>query len=217
MVGPKMLNWFVSHYWGMTFCHLVEALRRHEAHFAQDGQNMAYWVCAFSNNQHCIEEELGDGQICESSFYQALRHRNCEGTVMVLDESAQPLQRAWCLFEVFQTFQICQERRLQVEEQGSYHGLVMSCSSGVLSRGGGGADVCMSLALKLATLDLRSASATDERDLRMIHALVAATHGGFDSINAFVRVSIRDALLIYLIVYQRYQQDFGQLVETLVF
>ena len=29
---------------------------------------------------------------------------------MVLDEEALPLQRAWCLFEVFRTFRLCRER-----------------------------------------------------------------------------------------------------------
>eukprot|EP00438_Fugacium_kawagutii_P012098 Skav209447 [mRNA] locus=scaffold2199:120526:124871:- [translate_table: standard] len=217
LIGPACLHWFVSHYWGMTVRHFMEALRRHASHFGGDEnarQNMAYWVCTFSNSQHNIKEELGNGQICNSSFFLAMRDRRCHGTIMVLDEDALPLQRAWCLFEVFQTFSLCRERRMEDQEAPEvlYQGFVMSTSSGVLSAGQGGTDVCMAVASRLSQLDLRHAEATDARDLKMIHDLVEGAPGGFDSINALVRVSIRDALKT---VYNRFQGDFQRLLETL--
>eukprot|EP00434_Breviolum_minutum_P004676 symbB.v1.2.004123.t1/scaffold205.1/size269685/12 len=211
LVGASTLNWFVSHYWGMKVRHFMEALQRHGLHVSGDEgtkNSVAYWVCTFSNSQHHIVEELGEGEICNSSFFRAMHDRSCQGTVMVLDEEALPLQRAWCLFEVFQTFR----RSKKDEESLRYEGFVMTTSSGVLSAGGGGTDLCMAVAERLAVLDLRRAEATNDKDLEMIHDLVENAPGGFDAINALVRVSIRDALLT---VYRRFQGDFQRLIETL--
>ncbi|CAK8998341.1 Uncharacterized protein SCF082_LOCUS5607 [Durusdinium trenchii] len=215
LVGPTTLNWFVSHYWGMGVRHFIQALQRHGLHVAGDEDrknSLAYWVCTFSNSQHHIVEELGEGEICNSSFFKAMHDRSCQGTVMVLDEEALPLQRAWCLFEVFQTFRLCRERSKEDEESVHYEGFVMTTSSGVLSAGGGGTDLCMAVADRLAVLDMRQAEATNVKDLEMIHDLVENAPGGFDSINALVRVCIRDALLT---VYQRFQGDFQRLITKL--
>ena len=48
----------------------------------------------------------------------------------------------------------------------------MTTSSGVLSAGGGGTDLCMAVAERLAVLDLRRAEATNDKDQRPPFLLV---------------------------------------------
>ena len=36
-----------------------------------DWERQTYWICTFSNNQWCINQELGQGCWQESSFYKA--------------------------------------------------------------------------------------------------------------------------------------------------
>ena len=83
---------------------------------------------------------------------------------MVLDDQAQPLRRAWCLFEILQT-------QLSAERGSSFQGLLFCTSSGVLRNGQGGIDVAMAVANGLATLDLKDAKASDADDERMIQTL----------------------------------------------
>jgi len=207
LVGPRQVNWFVSHYWGTPFQEFVAAVRHNaKSDGAVDWQSTAYWICTFSNNQWEVEAELGQGDYQESSFYKSLRSESCEGTVMVLDEQALPLRRAWCLFELLQTKLIASERA------SSFQGLLLCTSSGVLRNGQGGIEIAMKVATCLATLDLRDAKATDERDLVMIQSLVEKMPGGFHATNAFVRKSIRDCLIL---AHQNFEVDFGKLLEIL--
>ena len=96
LLGPSKVVWFVSHYWGTRFTYTCDALRRHAETVASsvpDGpswESISYWICAFSNNQHRIDEELGRTHQ-ESSFYLALHSPFVRGTCMVLDENALPL------------------------------------------------------------------------------------------------------------------------------
>ncbi|CAE7251563.1 unnamed protein product, partial [Symbiodinium necroappetens] len=109
-----------------------------------------YWICTLSNNQWKVVEELGSGDWTESSFFKALRAPSCRGTA-----------RSWCLFEVLQT-------SIRTMEDSNFLGFRLCTSTGVLNEGGVGTDLCMTIAGKLASLNLR---------------------------NAQVRVSIREALL----------------------
>ncbi|CAE7917819.1 unnamed protein product, partial [Symbiodinium necroappetens] len=96
VLGPCQVSWFVSHFWGTRFTYTCEALRRHaEAvvvsdHAGTSWESVSYWICAFSNNQYCIDEELGKSHY-ESSFYLALHSSSVQGTCMILDEHALPL------------------------------------------------------------------------------------------------------------------------------
>lgn len=207
LAGPSTLTWFVSHYWGTCFRHFVETIRRHGQSVcgAMNWHEQTYWVCTMSNNQWEIDQELGCGRWEQSSFFIALHSGGCQGTVMVIDEHALPLQRAWCLFEVLQTL------LLTARGQG-YNGLLLCTVVGVLNYGNGGADVGLAIAAKLAALDLRSAAATCETDKNMIHALVEQMPGGFASVNGFVRLAIRDAILS---MQTRFQEDCSAIVLTL--
>eukprot|EP00439_Symbiodinium_sp_Y106_P067814 s1492_g11.t1 len=53
--------------------------------------SISYWICAFSNNQYRIDEELGTSHE-DSSFYLALHSEWVVGTVMVLDEQADRVE-----------------------------------------------------------------------------------------------------------------------------
>ncbi|CAK8993365.1 unnamed protein product [Durusdinium trenchii] len=208
LVGAHQVQWFISHFWGTSFQHFTEAVLKHGmslnyAHW----QEVTYWICTFANNQWAVEAELGNGQWQNSSFYLALTSSSCQGTSMIVDELALPLQRAWCLFEVLQT-----QLRATTETASAFEGLILCTSTGVLRNGQGGVDVAMAIARQLAQLDLRDAQASAESDRLMIYALVEQMPGGFDAVNGFVRSSIRDSLLT---MHQRFEEDFAQVLQTL--
>ncbi|CAE7759812.1 FRAS1, partial [Symbiodinium pilosum] len=206
LIGPSELNWFVSHYWGTPVQHFVGAVCKHGfAHAKDTWRDSAYWICTFSNNQWEVPLELGNGRWQESSFYLALRSPNCLGTAMILDEEALPLQRIWCLFEVYQTI-------LLSAQNARFAGLLLCTSTGVLQQGQAGTDIAMAVAKRLAALDLRNAQASDEGDRLMIHGLIEAMPGGFDTMNKFVRESIRNALVT---MHRQFEHDFSSLVQEL--
>lgn len=70
-------------------------LSRH-AHVRQLELNTAFWVCAYANNQHHLEADVGENPR-RSSFYRAMQR--CEGVVLLLDDQATPFLRIWCCFE----------------------------------------------------------------------------------------------------------------------
>jgi len=114
LVGPKQVQWFISHWWGTEFRITCATIYKH-AHaiaYEKEGHDeekepeawkqITYWICTFSNNQWKVKDEVG-ATYQESSFYLAVRSQSCKGTCMILDERAMPLTRAWCLFELLET------------------------------------------------------------------------------------------------------------------
>lgn len=99
-----------------------------------------------------------------------------------------PLQRIWCLFEVYQTI------LLSRNSSDGFQGLLLCTSAGVLQQGNAGTDVVVAVAKKVAELDTENATASDESDRLMIHSLIASMDGGFDYMNTFVRNTICKAL-----------------------
>eukprot|EP00435_Cladocopium_sp_Y103_P063625 s183_g25.t1 len=186
VVGPNPMQWFVSHFWGMALRHFNDAIRKHAESHAHDWRESAYWICTFSNSQWHVKAELGSGEWQESSFYLALSSPLCKGTAMVIDEQVLPLQRIWCLFEVYHTIQLSRSNHFQ--------GLLLCSSTGVLQEGHAGTDVAVRVAERAANLDTRSAGATAEEDRKMIHDLIEKMPGGFDAMNNFVREKICEAL-----------------------
>merc|ERR1712217_523588 len=96
--------------------------------------------------------------------------------------------------------------------QGSYIGLSLVTTSGVLKYGGSGADIAMTIAKGLATMDLRAGQATVEDDARLIRASVEMLSGGCDAANKLVREAIRHALMR---MGQTIEQDFGEILGLL--
>lgn len=162
-----------------------------------------YWICTLSNNQWHVAEELGGGSWMESSFYKALQHESCRGTLMVLDPLCLPLTRSWCLFEVLQT------NLLQRERQG--FDFLFGTSAGVINIGLTSTDMVLKIVRKVKDLDLRTASASVPDDKQMIDALIVE-EGGFDAMNAFVRSNISEVLKH---AKRHLEQEFEQLDESL--
>eukprot|EP00931_Biecheleriopsis_adriatica_P025578 TRINITY_DN15666_c0_g1_i1.p1 TRINITY_DN15666_c0_g1~~TRINITY_DN15666_c0_g1_i1.p1 ORF type:complete len:777 (-),score=93.05 TRINITY_DN15666_c0_g1_i1:17-2302(-) len=201
LVGPKSVEWYVSHYWGTSFKHFVQALHHHSTSM----HGSTYWICCLSNNQWAVTEELGQNWD-ESSFYLTLKSGLCKGVAMVLDPLALPLTRSWCLFEVLQTFLLTRD-----DEQ--FIGLLMCSGSGVLNFGCPGAvDASMAIASQLSKLDLENAEATEITDKQMITDLVKSTPGGFEAVNLFVRTVFRQALHQ---MKHRFDEDFMQVDDVL--
>jgi len=191
LVGNQRVTYFVSHYWGTAFAHFVESLRRHADTLTgnNDTRSTAYWICFVSNNQWRLHEEIGESQ--KSSFYMALHSGFCRGTCMVLDKDALPLTRAWCLFEVLQTF------RLLANNDYHFEGLLFCTDRGVIGHDDSQEDTCydvtLALAKRLTTLRLQDAKASNPEDERMIRCLVEE-EGGMDAMNEFVRGNMSKVL-----------------------
>eukprot|EP00438_Fugacium_kawagutii_P007679 Skav229121 [mRNA] locus=scaffold2966:20876:21706:+ [translate_table: standard] len=205
LVGCGELNWFISHWWGMHFNQTVESVVKHakgDRNGSDNWETTKYWICTFSNNQWAMDQEIPpDAAPSESSFYKALRCCSCRGTCMVLDERVVPLTRAWCLFELLQTFVIQDEATHRRE------GLTILTSSGVLNSGKCSIDTAMAIGQKLATLDLENASATKQEDRNLIFNAVDDA-GGFDAINSKLRHNIQNVITT---VASQFDRDLQQL------
>merc|ERR1740117_585722 len=62
------------------------------------GHSPYFWICAYANNQHRVDQEIG-GKVSESSF--ALAMALARGTVSVVDEEGITFSRIWCVYELF--------------------------------------------------------------------------------------------------------------------
>ena len=90
--------WFVSHAWLEPIMLFLACLRRHTSIRELSGQALApaYWVCAYANNQHVLEDAISENPR-KTSFYKAMQL--CYGVLLVLDSNATPFSRIWCCFE----------------------------------------------------------------------------------------------------------------------
>eukprot|EP00434_Breviolum_minutum_P003639 symbB.v1.2.003203.t1/scaffold166.1/size289592/5 len=85
--------WFVSHAWLEPIRLFLKCLQKHSLVRLTKS---AYWVCAYANNQHNVEEDISKNPR-KSSFYKAMQL--CQGVLLVLDSQATPFRRIWCCFE----------------------------------------------------------------------------------------------------------------------
>ncbi|CAE7926062.1 FBL4, partial [Symbiodinium necroappetens] len=88
-------TWFVSHPWSEPVPNFVTCLRKHAAVRGLPCST-SYWICAYANNQHELEQEISDDP-CKTSFYKAMKL--CCGVVLILDVDTTALTRIWCCFE----------------------------------------------------------------------------------------------------------------------
>jgi len=207
VAGPVRATFFVSHYWGMPFEHSVKSLSKHAQLADQrDFKQTSYWVCSFAINQHSIEEELGGGDLFQSSFYMALVDPRTRATVMLLDDEATPLTRVWCLFEVLQTF-------ILSHQQPGFQGLLLCTPSGVLNQSSNvSVDMAITVARRLTHLRLEDAKASKAADKQTIDDLVSSYEGGHEAMNHFVREHIHNALKR---IKKQHNQTFDQLMREL--
>ncbi|CAE6936006.1 LGR4 [Symbiodinium sp. CCMP2592] len=94
-VASQRPSWFVSHAWLEPITLFVRCLRQH-SQVRGLSEDIAYWVCAYANNQHELDEAIPDNP-CKTSFYLAMMR--CHGVLLVLDDDATPFYRIWCCFE----------------------------------------------------------------------------------------------------------------------
>ena len=99
-------DFFVSHWWGEPVVAFLACLKQHSKDRFEkgkiDGHDVRYWVCAYCNNQHKLDEEIKDS-LKQTSFYRAMKSENCQGTVVVLDKEGVTFTRIWCVFEYSQS------------------------------------------------------------------------------------------------------------------
>eukprot|EP00434_Breviolum_minutum_P020137 symbB.v1.2.017757.t1/scaffold1389.1/size122275/6 len=98
--GPQLAQWFVSHWWGEPVVQFTACVEKH-SHHRKLSPTVAYWVCAYANNQWQLDDDLGGGNPATSSFHRALEVSI--GTLSILDESAKVYSRIWCDYEVYVT------------------------------------------------------------------------------------------------------------------
>ncbi|CAK0878082.1 unnamed protein product [Prorocentrum cordatum] len=210
VAGCGSIDWFVSHFWGDPFAEFVQSLQRHaicEAERILAGSDqprlseavtmpdrevwrvIRYWVCSFSVNQWSVDDELGDAHFEDTPFFQALWNSSCQGTVMVIQETAEPLKRSWCLFEVLQTVS-----RLDESKTSRFEGLQFATRSGVVNAGTASVDTVLRIAALVGDVYFEHARATQQKDQDMIRKVVQ-TRGGFAVLNRFVRSAVWDIVL----------------------
>ena len=76
-------------------CKFLACLEQH-ALVRELSSSTFYWVCAYANNQHCVEEDIKNNPR-STSFYRAMQMS--EGVLLVLDSAGTPFERIWCCFE----------------------------------------------------------------------------------------------------------------------
>lgn len=101
-LGEQQAAWFVSHWWGEAVGNFLQCLEHH-AVLRGLPETTPFWVCAYANRQHCLQEEITPDPR-ESSFYKAMVTAGFR-VLLVLDSKskyggpATALTRVWCAFE----------------------------------------------------------------------------------------------------------------------
>lgn len=203
LIGPRIVTFFVSHWWGTPFQTFVRAIRQH-AEYVTDRvsssptsvgdswETVSYWICFLSNNQWELLDEMGHGDWHNSSFFLTLESHKCRATCMVLDGQAMPLKRSWCLFEVLQTYKLQEASGKHADDV--FEGLVFLTREGIIGRHDT-FDTALALASKLSTLSVQDATATDENDQRMIISLVEKEEARTGvSMDKFIKGNMRATL-----------------------
>eukprot|EP00931_Biecheleriopsis_adriatica_P054841 TRINITY_DN32310_c0_g1_i1.p1 TRINITY_DN32310_c0_g1~~TRINITY_DN32310_c0_g1_i1.p1 ORF type:complete len:1005 (-),score=233.26 TRINITY_DN32310_c0_g1_i1:183-3197(-) len=99
MDGPQDPAWFVSHWWGTPFGDSLPMMNYH-AQVHELPSASPYWICTFANNQHNLEE-LNESDLLQTPFVRAIMSPSCRGTLMLMNENAEPFRRTWCTLENF--------------------------------------------------------------------------------------------------------------------
>ena len=69
-------------------CKFLACLEQH-ALVRELSSSTFYWVCAYANNQHCVEEDIKSNPR-STSFYRAMQMS--EGVLLVLDSAGTPFE-----------------------------------------------------------------------------------------------------------------------------
>mmetsp|Transcript_7926 Transcript_7926/g.13142 ORF Transcript_7926/g.13142 Transcript_7926/m.13142 type:complete len:415 (-) Transcript_7926:180-1424(-) len=186
-VGPPQV--FVSHAWSNIWGLLVLSLKFFAETHHIDPQKLICWIDVFVINQHNYMQELK--QLDEVI-------KLCANFIQVVDtETALPLRRVWCLYEVMARLQHC------TKKSGGLVIVVGSVVSVVSAADASNDNVSgeEKVQIKLAeqeditrlfeTVDMQKAEASYPADVEMIFKRVRETiKGGFTTVNNEVRTAL---------------------------
>ena len=170
---------FVSHCWKGNWGDLVAAV--------SDGFPLSriVWIDIFAITQHPQIEALQDDLNALQSVIEEVPY----GTTLVwnpqtqTDSKSNPIQRAWCLFEIHTTIQTDNALVIMMgganQNELQYHDsfkFVTESNVDILTE-------------HVFSTDIRKAEASREEDLDRIHKMIE-TQGGFDELNSRVRTAV---------------------------
>lgn len=100
--GPQPATVFVSHYWGEPVLSFVECLRQFTLDYSREPDEPAacFWVCAYANNQHKLNEEIKT-ELEGTSFHKAIAS---SGRTVAIVGHGEVFTRSWCVYEMWLTF-----------------------------------------------------------------------------------------------------------------
>ncbi|CAE7230071.1 NLRC3, partial [Symbiodinium natans] len=179
---------FVSHYWGQETIEFSQILLQHAKKvYPEDPGEVCYYVCTFSNNQHCVD--LGGDDLAQSPFNLALEHiASCYrerqepmyGAVMMFDAACAPLTRIWCVYEIFRCHSL---------------GLTLDLFSidGQLSRTS--KSPLMNLIIEqLTEINLKDVGSSEREDKLKIEAKISEHPGGWTAVLGKIQLQVMDLL-----------------------
>ncbi|GAX76256.1 hypothetical protein CEUSTIGMA_g3700.t1 [Chlamydomonas eustigma] len=88
-------DFFVSHCWAARFHNLVALVCSHLE--GADPKQMFVWLDIFAVNQHGGPDQVRDLANLKEAVVRS------EGTLLILDHVVSPLERVWCLYEIWHT------------------------------------------------------------------------------------------------------------------
>lgn len=94
---PLLPTWLVSHWWGEPVVDFVSCCSAHSSGRDLCGHQASYWVCAYSNRQHDLEQDIAENP--EDTSFNIAMDVSC-GVLLILDPSSRPFRRIWCVFEL---------------------------------------------------------------------------------------------------------------------
>lgn len=160
--NPLKPTVFVSHCWGEKFPDFVRTVTNHLP------RDTVVWICSFALPQNLdINLLIGQGELCESPFHQALLQAS--RLFLVLDERLLPLDRVWCLYEMY----ICTMNKIRIDVRAP-----------TMSKG-----LFRSILQKIEVMDIRQCSAASISDRERI---MGAVRGSEEKLNSEVRQSIEE-------------------------
>jgi len=115
------VDYFVSHFWGHPFEQTMKALTKFsEGVYKNIGKDspdeIVFWICLFSVNQHQKATEVGSS--LEHAPFNVALAKAKHGAVMVLDATAKPMQRIWCIYEISRAEEFNKSFQLITDEGG---------------------------------------------------------------------------------------------------
>jgi len=182
MMNPSGLriNAYTTHAWDEEFSRFVHTLK-----MSLDPDDVV-WVCSFAIDQNADISEILNVELDDCPFAQALQC--AEKHVVIVDSELRLIERAWCLYEIAKSSQC------------SIPLFLWTCQISDIQE----------LGRRVATIDVRNASATFKKDLDMVqHAIEKGI--GHDAMNSRLRHYMGDRVRFYQAAVQRCEVQLNQL------